>query len=78
MKCPKCGDPKMDVTHTYRAGDAGTTQRMECKHCGCVATVAILRAIVAIEPGYGQGAAVLAKKIGTTKEFLDLIKFGVA
>lgn len=59
MNCPKC-DSKMRVTHSYSV-ESTSTQRLECPGCRTIATAATV--LVAINPGYGQGAASLAKRL---------------
>ena len=59
MKCPKCEKP-MKVTHTYRV-PGGATQRLECDGCHIIATVEAT--IVALNPGYGEGAAARARRL---------------
>lgn len=60
MNCPKCSKP-MKVTHSYTAGATARTQRLECVHCGTVAVAQAM--IVLLNPGYGQGAESLAKRL---------------
>lgn len=61
MKCPKQCGARLKVTHTYRAGDAGTTRRLSCPRCGAVVTAVTIA--VAVDPKYGQGASSLAQKM---------------
>ena len=62
MNCPKC-DKRMVVTHRYTAGPKAGTQRLQCSDpiCNTIATCTVI--MENIDPGYGEGAAALAKKI---------------
>jgi predicted Zn finger-like uncharacterized protein len=60
MNCPKC-DTQMRVTHSIRAGNDAMTQRVECPKCNTVGTVQAI--LVNINPGHGEGAAAIAKKL---------------
>ncbi len=51
----------MNVTHSYDAGRGGQTQRLECSGCPCIATARTL--IIATDPGYGDGAAAVARRM---------------
>ncbi len=64
MKCPKCGK-NMKVTHRYSAGPRAGTQRLQCTDttCDVVATCTVI--MKNVDPGYGEGAAALAKKLLT-------------
>jgi hypothetical protein len=62
MNCPKCNEP-MKVTHTYKV-PGGATQRLECGQCLVIATVEAM--IVALNPGYGEGAAARAQRLRAT------------
>lgn len=62
MICPKCGE-RMGITHAYEVNNSSKTQRMECPACCMVCTAVTITAIVVVDPGYGQGANVLAQKI---------------
>lgn len=59
-ECPNCGN-KMRVTNTYSVGDSGKTQRLFCDKCYTVATTVTI--VVNVDPRYGEGAAMLAKRI---------------
>lgn len=63
MNCPRCGGI-LKVTHSY-AIDGGRTQRRECVTCHLVVTTQTV--MVYVDPGYGQGAAALARKLNGQK-----------
>ena len=67
MNCTKCGG-KLKITNTYGAGETGRTMRAECEDCGTVHTMQ--KIIVAVDPGYGEGAAALAKQMKKAR-FVD-------
>lgn len=71
MKCPGC-QQRMRCTNSYRV-PGGRTQRMECLTKGCRKVVAAVTRteIVAVDPGRGQGAAALAKKLRDTYDSED-------
>ena len=58
MNCPKCGK-SMRVTHSFPVA-SGKIQRLECT-CRTVATLKAV--LVNVNPGFGQGAAAMAKKL---------------
>lgn len=60
MNCPKCRH-KMRTTHVYGTSDGGSLKRHTCD-CGTVVTSQTL--VVNVNPGYGEGAAALAKRVG--------------
>ena len=62
MECPKCHS-RMRVTHTYQAGLAGKTQRLECD-CGLSATAVTV--VFAVDPRTGSGAKAVADQIQKT------------
>lgn len=70
MKCPKC-QSEMRVTTTYKCGRFGRTQRLQCSNerCGCVGTATVL--LVNVNPGYGNGAASLAKKLAASTTIVE-------
>lgn len=65
MRCPKCG-ARLHVTHTYNVEGIGRTQRLDCRKCALVAVTKT--EIVEINPGFGQGAAALAKRLRSLAE----------
>ena len=69
MRCPEC-NKTMKVTHVYEAGPKAFTRRLECPDgkCGTVATCTVV--MENVNPGYGQGAAALAKKL---RKKVDLV-----
>ena len=34
MNCPNCQDTRLDVTHTFSAGDNAETRNLKCRVCG--------------------------------------------
>lgn len=64
MKCPKCSEGRLRVTHTHGT-DHGFTQRCVCEKC---LSVCITKAtIVQVDPKHGQGAAALAESMRRKK-----------
>lgn len=61
MICPVCQEDSLYVTNTYNAGDHDTVQRRVCEKCGTVASCLVT--IIAVSPGRGKGAALLAKSL---------------
>lgn len=62
MLCPKCTTPvQLKVVNTYRASGHGQTQRLECPCCRV--TVTAVSILLAVEPGYGEGAKSIADQI---------------
>jgi hypothetical protein len=59
--CPQCKKREMAVTHSFKAGDSASTQTLNCEGCDCVATV--VAEIVAVNPGYGEGALALSRQL---------------
>lgn len=64
MNCKVCSG-KLKVCNTYVTPDS-KTQRLECVDCLIVHTGVIL--IVNVDPGRGQGAAALARRIKAGEE----------
>lgn len=62
MKCPKCGQT-MRVTHSYKAGASGSTQRLECSQAKCGTVGVTQTVLVAINPKHGEGAYSAARKL---------------
>jgi hypothetical protein len=60
VNCPRC-DSRLNVTHTYSAGEAGKTSTAKCQSCGLTAT--IVSTIAKINPPRGKGAAAIAKEM---------------
>lgn len=60
MDCPVCKKNKLRVVNSYSTG-SGKTQRLECDHCLIVATSIVV--LVNVNPGRGEGASALAKRV---------------
>lgn len=71
MNCPKCGK-RMKVTHRYGAGKKAGTQRLQCVDgtCNTVATCTVI--MENIDPGYGEGAAALARRLINNPEIAEM------
>lgn len=71
MNCPNCNS-RMTVTHSYSAGPKAYTKRLECsdEKCGTVATATLI--MESVNPGYGEGAAALAKKLRDKPEIVGI------
>ncbi len=67
MKCPKC-NKRLIVTHRYAAGPKAGTQRLQCSDGTCNTVVTCTVIIKNVDPGYGEGAAALAKKLAETPD----------
>lgn len=59
MNCPKC-DGEIRISHTF-SGKGFKSQRAVCEKCLSVLT--LVTEVAAIDPGYGQGAEAVAKKL---------------
>lgn len=69
MKCPLC-QSLLAVVHTFDCEDNGRVQRLECTNEKCAAVVVahLLRKIVAVNPGLGEGARALASRLRAEAE----------
>lgn len=74
MDCPSCKQT-MEITHATDAGPGGKTQRAECPKCFTVVTLVQITAVVKVDPGYGEGHTVLAKRIAKK---IPEIQMGIA
>jgi hypothetical protein len=74
MRCPNC-DIEMGIEHAFEVGPGGKTQRAECPKCFCVCTLVQITVVANVDPGYGEGASVLAKKLAKQ---LPSIQIGIA
>lgn len=61
MKCPNCNQ-EMHTTHAYAAGDISVS-RLACEGCNTVVTAQTMVQAINVNPGRGQGAYALAKKL---------------
>jgi len=62
MRCPKCREADLQVSHTYPIDESLKVRRLECPNCGAVATAQTVTTVT-IDPPHGQGAFSVAGRL---------------